>query len=93
MQHAENAIFCNPVMLEKVDAVAQKYHLSRAQVVETALAQYLEKEADTQQYIAQTKASWEHYTQTGLHVTEEEVISWMKTWGQNQEPEIPQCHL
>jgi predicted transcriptional regulator len=37
--------------------------------------------------------SWEHYQETGLHVTGEEVIAWVETWGTENEKKAPMCHL
>ncbi len=92
MQNMGNAIFCDPAMLEKVDTVAHRYHISREQVVQAALAIFFEKEKDMQGYIAETKVSWEHYQQTGLHATEEEVFAWLETWGTDHEQGMPECH-
>jgi len=39
-----------------------------------------------------TLAAWEEYTQTGLHVTMEEVAAWVETWGTDEERDAPVCH-
>lgn len=36
-------------------------------------------------------ASWEHYQATGQHVTGEEILAWLATWGTDQESEPPLC--
>jgi len=36
--------------------------------------------------------AWEEYRKTGLRVTAEEVIAWLKTWGTNDETAPPPCH-
>jgi len=40
----------------------------------------------------ETLAAWEEYTQTGLHVTLEEVAAWVATWGTDEEQDAPACH-
>ena len=32
------------------------------------------------------------YRRTGLHVTWEEMEAWMKTWGNEERTEPPECH-
>lgn len=36
--------------------------------------------------------SWEHYRETGLHLTGEEVHAWLDTWGTDKEKAVPECH-
>lgn len=37
-------------------------------------------------------ASWQHYQETGLHLTEQEVKAALKVWGTEEENSLPQCH-
>lgn len=36
--------------------------------------------------------SWEHYCETGLHLTGDEVHAWLNTWGTANESAVPECH-
>jgi len=36
--------------------------------------------------------SYNHFLETGLHVTHEEVSAWMDSWGTDKELPPPQCH-
>lgn len=36
--------------------------------------------------------SWTIYQETGLHLTGQEVRTWLSTWGTSKEIEIPSCH-
>ena len=36
--------------------------------------------------------SWEHYCETGLHLTGDEVHAWLDTWGTANESAAPECH-
>jgi len=36
--------------------------------------------------------AWEEYQENGRHVTGEEVIAWLKTWGGTGEQDAPACH-
>ena len=37
--------------------------------------------------------SWQEYAETGLHVTGDEAIAWLETWGTEGEKDAPQCHV
>lgn len=36
--------------------------------------------------------AWNDYRNTGMHVTGDEVIAWLETWGDDNELPVPQCH-
>ncbi len=40
----------------------------------------------------ETLQAWEEYQETGLHVTSNEAIAWLKTWGEENEKTAPVCH-
>jgi predicted transcriptional regulator len=37
-------------------------------------------------------ASWAEYLRTGRHLTSEEVLGWLRTWGSEEEKPIPESH-
>jgi predicted transcriptional regulator len=37
--------------------------------------------------------SWQHYKKTGLHLTGDEVLAWLETWGIDEEADPPQSHV
>ncbi len=36
--------------------------------------------------------AWNEYQASGLHVTGDEVIAWLETWGDEDELPPPECH-
>lgn len=36
--------------------------------------------------------AWQEYQDTGLHVTGDKVITWLDTWGEENEQTAPVCH-
>jgi len=36
--------------------------------------------------------AWQDYQETGLHVTSDEAIAWLQTWGSDHEQSAPACH-
>ncbi len=45
-----------------------------------------------QSFIQEADASWTAYQQTHRHLTEDEVRAWLKSWGNEDEKPVPECH-
>ena len=57
-----------------------------------SIQQSLDQDVKRDQFRLETEAAWNDYQKTGLHVTAEEVIAWLDTWGTESETEAPECH-
>ena len=57
-----------------------------------AINQYIEREEKRASFRQDAMSAWEEYRETGLHVTGEEVVNWLKTWGTGNEKDVPECH-
>ena len=57
-----------------------------------AINQYIEREEKLASFRQDAMSAWEEYRETGLHVTGEEVVNWLKTWGTGNEKDVPKCH-
>lgn len=58
--------------------------LTKAEEVLTAQRQHQEDEY----FKAEALASWSSYKETGMHLTGDEVIAWLNTWGRDKEAPI-----
>jgi len=61
-------------------------------VMNEAIKQYLDREEKRDQFRRETIAAWNDYQETGLHITADEAIAWLDTWGTADEIEAPICH-
>lgn len=61
-------------------------------IMREAIAQYVEREEARESFKQEALASWRAYQETGLHLTGQEVLSWLDTWGTESESELPECH-
>ncbi len=50
------------------------------------------KPISAQAFEEEALAAWEHYQETGLHLSLKEVRDWLATWGAPSEKEAPKCH-
>ena len=61
-------------------------------VMQEAIQQYLDKEEKRDQFRRETIAAWNDYQETGLHITADETVAWLDTWGTDNEAKAPVCH-
>ncbi|HAZ60803.1 MAG TPA: CopG family transcriptional regulator [Gammaproteobacteria bacterium] len=61
-------------------------------IMREAIQQYVEREEARERLKQETLAAWAEYQETGLHVTGDEVIAWLETWGEENEKPAPVCH-
>jgi predicted transcriptional regulator len=56
-----------------------------------AIREYIARETARQSFIAEARASYEHYKETGVHITLEEFGSWAESLSQKTNA-MPLCH-
>lgn len=57
-----------------------------------AVREYMEREQARLAFNREAHDAWEHYQQTGLHVTEDEMDAWMDNLYTDKETPLPVCH-
>ena len=57
-----------------------------------AIERYVDQEEARERFQQEAKESWQHYQETGLHVTGEELFAWLRTWGDENPTAPPACH-
>ena len=61
-------------------------------LVKEAILEYVKNEEARQSFIAAAESSFEHYKETGLHITLEELSTWVEQVQQNPAAPMPACH-
>ena len=56
-----------------------------------AIAEYIEREERRAAFIAEAETAWQHYQETGEHVTLEQMDDWAKRLEAEPELPAPQC--
>jgi predicted transcriptional regulator len=54
-----------------------------------AISQYLDREEAVEHFKQETITRWEEYRQTGKTVSNDVVMTWLDSWGTNEESEPP----
>ncbi len=89
---AATTIKFDPETKERVKRLADARHRSTHWMVIEAVRQYVEREEKRQAFQQEARAAWDEFQETGLHVSGDEVIAWLETWGDENEKPAPQCH-
>lgn len=76
----------------KIQHVADLKQRSAHWIMCEAIRIYVEQEQARETLKQEALKAWEHYQETGLHVTGQELKTWLSTWGTENELEAPQCH-
>lgn len=58
-----------------------------------AIENFVSREEKREAWRREGMAAWEEYQQTGLHLTNDEVIDWMDKIIQGEKAPMPKCHI
>jgi len=76
----------------RIQHLAEIRHRSAHWIMREAIRDYVEREEARESFKHEALTSWTAYQETGQHLTGPEVRGWLKTWGTDEESEIPKCH-
>lgn len=73
--------------------LAAARHRTPHWVMREAIGQYVSREEQREALRQDVWQAWHEYEETGLHVTGDEAIAWLETWGAEGEKDAPKCHV
>jgi predicted transcriptional regulator len=82
----------DPELKDRVKRVAESQRRTAHWVMKEAIEGYVSRAEERQAFIKEGLESLREYEETGLHVTFEEVSTWLKSWGTENELDPPECH-
>jgi predicted transcriptional regulator len=77
---------------ERIKRLAEARHRTSHWMMREAIRQYVEREEKREAFRKDALDAWQEYRETGLHVTSDEVMAWLETWGEENETAVPVCH-
>lgn len=77
---------------DRVKCLAEARQRSSHWLMREAITQYVEREERREGFRQDAIKAWKDYQETGLHVTGDEAIAWLETWGEDKEKSAPVCH-
>jgi predicted transcriptional regulator len=79
-------------MCERIRALSESHKRTKHWMIKEAVREYVEREEAREALRKAALESWNDYEETGLHVSGEDVIRWVESWGTDKELEPPECH-
>jgi predicted transcriptional regulator len=86
------ALKINPSISDRVKRLANARQRTPHWLMREAITQYVEREEKREGFRQDAIRAWTDYQETGLHVTGQEAIAWLQTWGDDHEMPEPVCH-
>jgi predicted transcriptional regulator len=77
---------------ERVRRLAASRRRTAHWIMREAVEQYVEREEKRERLRQDALAAWEHYRETGLHVTGAEADAWFKKLETGKRAVPPKCH-
>jgi predicted transcriptional regulator len=77
---------------DRIAALAALKKRTPHYLMKEAILAYVQKEEARQNFISAAEKSFEHYKETGLHITLDEFSAWVDEVQQNRAASIPACH-
>lgn len=77
---------------ERLNHLASLKKRTSHSLAKEAIQRFVEQEETQERERFEALASYEEYLETGLHITLDESNQWLKTWGTENEKEMPVCH-
>lgn len=82
-----------PASRQRLRDLAEQQRRPAHALAREAIEAYLEKQEEAFRRNQEADASWRHYQDTGLHVTGDEAVAWIKSWGTPGQLPKPVCHV
>ena len=77
---------------DRLKKLAEARDKTPHKMMQIAVKEYVEREESREIFKQEAIASYQHYKETGLHVTGDEVINWVSTWGSDKVLPVPALH-
>ena len=99
-----HALTVHPDQQRALEAIASAQHRSPEELVHDAIEFYLSMQSQQAELaghfpleneeaeLQRAEESWQHYQQTGLHLTQQEVSSWIDRLEKDPDAKLPPCH-
>lgn len=82
----------DPELKVRLKRLATARHRAPHWLMREAIAQYVDREERRQALHQDAVAAWAEFEETGLHVSDNEMVAWLETWGTDEELPAPACH-
>jgi len=82
-----------PALHARVITLAEARQRTPHAIMVQAIESFVSREEQREALRQEAKAAHEHYMQTGLHLTNAEVVDWIDKIIQGEKAPMPKCHI
>lgn len=86
------SIKIDDALKRRLQRLADQRKRSTHWLMREAITLYVEREEARENFKQEAVASWTAWQETGMHLTGQEVRTWLNAWGTEEETELPTCH-
>ena len=83
----------DPLIKDRLQIIAKRHKRSAHALAQEAVSIFVEKQEAKDKRNQEAMEAYNDYKTTGLHITHEELDTWLDTWGTENEQPAPQCHV
>ncbi|MDO9012475.1 MAG: CopG family transcriptional regulator [Gallionella sp.] len=87
------SLVLNAEIERTVQKLAMARHCTAQSILTEAIRQFAAREERRENLWQTGHAAWQEYQETGLHLTMEEMDSWMAKIEIGEEAQLPKCHI
>ena len=80
-------------MKERVQRLAAVNRRTSHWIMREAIDEYVSREEKRLAFHTDAMAAWEQYQTTGLHLSAEEVDTWLEKLEAGEDAQLPECHV
>lgn len=73
----------------RLTKLAEKKHRSKSYIAKEALKRYISEEEIKESENQETLKRWEYYQETGEVISNDDMMTWLDSWGTEQEKSCP----
>ena len=75
----------------RLNSIATRHKRTSHSIAREAIETYVAREEAREALNQDALSSWNHFQETGLHDTDDEVNAWIESWGTKDELQPPKC--
>lgn len=76
---------------DRLNSIATRHKRTSHAIAREAIETYVAREEAREALNQEALSSWNHFQETGLHVTGDDVNAWIESWGTKDELPPPKC--
>ncbi|MGJ8518375.1 CopG family ribbon-helix-helix protein [Carnimonas bestiolae] len=86
------SIKLNEDLKQRIQHLADSRRRTAHWIMRDAITQYVAREEKRESFKQDALKAWDHYQQTGRHLSLEEADAWLEKLEAGEDVEIPECH-